>query len=342
MGPEVTELEVQLAAFTGARHVIACASGTDALLLPLLGMGVGPGDAVLVPSFTFAATAEAVALTGATPVFVDCRLEDATIDAASAKEALDDATAAGLRPAGVIPVDLYGQPADYAAIEEVARASELWVLADAAQSLGAAVGGRKVGTLGRVTATSFFPSKPLGCYGDGGAIFTDDEELASVLRSLLNHGSGAHRYEHVRVGVNGRLDTIQAAVLLEKLRIFPDELEQRQAIADRYAERLRDVVEVPRLRSDTTSAWAQYTVRTHRRDQVVDALTRRGIPTAVHYPRPLSSQPAYLDHPVVAGGVPASDQLAASVLSLPMHPYLDDATQDRIATALASAVGESA
>ena len=338
MGPEVLDLEDRLSARTGASSTIACASGTDALLLPLLALGVGPGDAVVVPAFTFAATAEAVALAGATPVFADCGLADGNLDAGSADDAVEVARALGLRPVGIIPVDLYGQPADYGSLEAVAKPSKLWILADAAQSLGSTDGGRKVGTFGRVTATSFFPSKPLGCYGDGGAIFTDDPELAEVLRSLINHGAGTHRYEHVRVGVNGRLDTLQAAVLLQKLGIFDEELEARQRVADGYAERLGGIVEVPHLRRGVTSAWAQYTVRVANRDGVAEAMRKHGVPTAVHYPKPLNSQLAYAKSPMAAGGVPNAIRLAATVLSLPMHPYLEESTQDRISEALVESV----
>lgn len=340
LGPEVRELEQALAAFCGARHAISCASGTDALVLGLLAKGVRAGDAVLVPSFTFAATAEAVALLGATPVFVDIRPDSFNMDPESVLRGIDLARSLGLSVRGLIPVDLFGQPADYEALEATARAQGLWLFADAAQSFGALYKGRRVGSIGDLVATSFFPAKPLGCYGDGGAVFTDDDDLAEVLLSLRVHGKGTDKYDNVRIGINGRLDTLQAAVLLEKLAIFPDELTARGRIAERYNAALADLVEVPRLAPDTTSAWAQYTVvlPAGSRDATAAKLKSAGVPTAVYYPKPLHQQTAYRGYPIVGNRLAVSEELAGRVLSLPMHPYLDEATQDRICQALRAAL----
>jgi dTDP-4-amino-4,6-dideoxygalactose transaminase len=334
MGPEVVELEQQLAVFCGARHCIGVANGTDALLVALLAKGITGGDAVLVPSFTFAATAEVVALLGATPVFVDVLDESFNMDAASLDAAIVAATAAGLTPKVVIPVDLFGQPADYDAILPVARRHGLCVLVDAAQSFGASYRGRNVGCIGDIVTTSFFPAKPLGCYGDGGAVFTDDDDLAATMRSLRQHGQGGNKYDNVRIGLNGRLDTIQAAVLLEKLRIFEDETAARQAVADRYSERLGNLVRVPRLINGASSVWAQYTIVTDRREAVAAACQAAGVPTAIYYPLALSQQTAYRHYPQPEAGVPVSERLSQQVLSLPMHPYLDPRTQDRIIAAV--------
>ncbi|MDP9067831.1 MAG: DegT/DnrJ/EryC1/StrS family aminotransferase [Actinomycetota bacterium] len=335
MGPDVFELERQLVDFSGAAEVVTCASGTDALLLALLAQEIGPGDAVYVPSFTFAATAEMIPLVGATPVFVDVLPDTFNLDPASLKEALG--ASAGLRPRAVIPVDLFGLPADYAEIVEIATAHDLVVIADAAQSFGATLGERAVGTLAPVSTTSFFPAKPLGCYGDGGAIFTNDPDIAARLRSLRVHGQGSHKYENVLLGINGRLDTIQAAVLLEKLRIFPDELLARAKVAERYTRVLSQRIQTPTVPEGVTSAWAQYTVRVPRRDHVAVALREAGVPTAVYYPVPLHRQPAYRSFPTAPGELAVSERLATEVLSLPMHPYLDEPTHERICNAVLGA-----
>ncbi len=338
LGPEVGTLEDRLARFSGARHAVSCASGTDALLLALLAWGVGPGDAVAVPSFTFVASAEVVPLVGATPVFVEVQPDTFNIDPGSVADAVEVARHQGLRLVGVIAVDLFGQPADYAAVGQVAADHGLWVLGDAAQSFGASLHGVPVGTLAPVTATSFFPAKPLGAYGDGGAVLTDDADLAERLRSLREHGRGSTKYEHVQVGVNGRLDTLQAAVLLEKLSIFDDELLARQAVAERYGAGLADVVGVPAVMDGATSAWAQYTVVLDDRDRVAAALGRRGIPTAVYYPRPLHRQAAFCSFPRTAAELAVSDRLSREVLSLPIHPYLEPAAQDRVIQAVRDGV----
>ena len=332
MGPEVFELEKQLAAYCGAKHAVSCASGTDALTLVLLAKGVKPGVAVLCPSFTFAATAEAVALLGGTPFFVDVLPDTFNIDPQSLAAAIAEARQAGLNPEGVIAVDLFGQPADYDAIEPICARENLWLIGDAAQSFGATYRGRKLGTFGLATTTSFFPAKPLGAYGDGGAIFTDDDELANVLRSLRVHGQGADKYDNVRIGVTGRLDTMQAAVLIEKLAIFPDEIVARDAIAARYTEGLRDVAIPPMVAQGCQSVWAQYTIRLKpgQRDGLVAALKAAGVPTACYYPVPLHRQTAYRAFPCVGGELPITDRLAQEVLSLPMHPYLAPEAQARI------------
>lgn len=338
MGPEVVQLEDQLAAFTGARHVISCASGTDALLIAMMALGVKPGDAILCPGFTYTATPETIALLGAEPVFVDVSEDDFNIDVAGVQAGLDAARKRGLRPVGIIAVDLFGLPADYAALEKLTASAGLWVLADGAQSFGATARGRNVGQFGRVTATSFFPAKPLGCYGDGGAIFTDDHDLDALMRSIRLHGKGdgADKYEIVRIGVNGRLDTIQAAILIEKLAIFADEIEARQLVADRYSAALADVAIIPRIPAGHKSVWAQYTLRIsgNRRDAVMKALQGEGIPTQVYYPKPLHHQIAYRDYAVAGNGLPTSERLPREVLSLPMHPYLATDDQDRIIDAL--------
>lgn len=340
-GPEVARLEERLAAFTGARHCVTCANGTDALGLVLMAWGVGPGDAVFVPAFTFIATAEVVAWTGATPVFVDVRADDFNMDPDSLAAAVAWAADHGLKPRAVIPVDLFGQPADYAAIAAIADQHGLLVLGDAAQSFGASLDGRRVGALAPVTSTSFFPAKPLGCYGDGGALFTDDAALVEVLRSLRVHGQGRDKYDNVRIGMNARLDTVQAAVLLEKLDIFEEEIAARQRVADRYAAGLGDVAVVPTVSPRATSVWAQYTLRVNNRDAVAAACKAAGVPTAIYYPIPLSRQTAYRHYPAVPGGVPVSDQLAGEVLSLPMHPYLEAPVQDRIIETVRRALSDA-
>jgi UDP-2-acetamido-2-deoxy-ribo-hexuluronate aminotransferase len=332
LGPEVHAFEAELAAFCGARHVVTCASGTDALVLALRAMAIGPGDAVLCPSFTFCATAEVVALVGATPVFVDVDAATFNIDAKGIAGAVATAKDAGLKPKAIIPVDLFGLPADHAAIKSAAKAENLPVLDDAAQAFGAIYENRRLGTFGHATATSFFPAKPFGCYGDGGAVITDDEVLAAAVRSLRMHGQGTDKYDNVRIGLASRLDTIQAAILREKLKIFPDEIDARNRIAQRYCKELGDVAVVPSVPAGSTSVWAQYTIRVAggRRDALASALKSEGIPTGIYYPIPLHRQLAYKHFPVGKGGVAVSDRLAAEVISLPMHAYLDEATQDRI------------
>jgi dTDP-4-amino-4,6-dideoxygalactose transaminase len=341
LGPEVRAFEAALAAFCGARHAVSCASGTDALVLVLMAKGIGPGDAVICPSFTFTATAEVAALVGATPVFADVEEGSFNLDPESLQRACATARKLGLRPKVVIPVDLFGQPADYDRIMPVAEAEGLFVLDDAAQAFGATYKNRRLGALAPATATSFFPAKPLGCYGDGGAVLTEDEELAQVMRSVRVHGEGRDKYDCVRIGLNGRLDTIQAAILIEKLKIFPDEIVARERVARRYSAGLADVAIVPKLARGSTSVWAQYTIRlaAGRRDALAAALNPQGIPTAIYYPTPLHCQEPYRRFPVAEGGAPVSERLADAVISLPMHAYLDEATQDRIIAAVRRALG---
>ncbi|MDH4225749.1 MAG: DegT/DnrJ/EryC1/StrS family aminotransferase [Deltaproteobacteria bacterium] len=339
MGPEIKELEDNLSAFCGAAHSLGCSNGTDALVLALMAKGAGPGDAVLCPSFTFAATAEAVALVGASPVFVDILPDTFNMDPANLDSAMEAALAAGLRPKGIIPVDLFGLPADYDGLEAFARQYKLWIIADAAQSFGAAYKGRKVGSMGDMATTSFFPAKPLGCYGDGGAVFTGDEATQRLLHSLRVHGQGTDRYDNIRIGINGRLDTLQAAILLLKLEIFPDEIMARNRVADRYNQALAQVAVVPKVPQGLTSTWAQYTLRftAGNRDFIAATLKDQAIPTAIYYPRPLHKQSAYHHYPVAGEKLPVTDQMAREVLSLPMHPYLDEAAQDRIIQAVLQA-----
>ena len=340
-GPEVTALEAALADYSGARHVVTCASGTDALLMVLMAKGVGRGDAVLCPSFTFCATGEAVALTGAVPVFVDVDEASFNMDVNSLKRGIATARQRGLTPKAVMPVDLFGQSADHDAIAAVADAEGLFVLDDAAQAFGAKYRGKRLGTQALATATSFFPAKPLGCYGDGGAIFTDDAALAETLRSIRVHGQGSDKYDNVRLGLTGRLDTLQAAVLIEKLKIFEDEIAARNRVAARYARGLGNLVTVPQLAAGCTSIWAQYTIRLPKgvdRDGFAAALKAQGVPTMVYYTKSMHQQTAYKAFPVADGGLPVSEQLSDDVISLPIHAYLDEAAQDRVIEAVRGAL----
>lgn len=342
MGPQVRALEEQLAEFAGVKHAIACANGTDALLIVLRAWGIGPGDAVFVPGFTFAASAEVVALAGATPVFVDVLRDTYNMAPASLSAAIAMIKRDGkLRPRVVMPVDLFGQPADYRALEDIAAREKLLMLCDTAQAFGATLDGRHTAATGDAAATSFFPAKPLGCYGDGGCSFTDDDALAGLLRSIRIHGQGRDKYENVRIGVNSRLDTIQAAILIEKLRILPDELEARDRIAHRYAEKLgrSNRIRVPQVIEGARSTWAQYTIELPDRDRVKDELAAEGIPTQIYYLTPLSAQKGYAHYPSVP--LPVSEALGQTVLSLPMHPYLDEATQDRIVDTVLASVSRS-
>lgn len=339
LGPEVAELEAALSQFCGARHCVTVASGTEALRLPLMAGNVGVGDAVLLPAFTFTATAEVIVSLGATPVFVDVDPRTCNIDPTHLAEVLRELRRSpALRPRAIMPVDLFGLPADYPAIDALAQEHGLTVLADAAQSFGARLGNRAVGSLAPVTATSFFPAKPLGAYGEGGAIFTDDPELAQVLRSLRAHGAGEDRYDIVRVGTNARLDTLQAAILLAKLEVFAEELQSRERWATHYDAKLADSVILPGRSPDSRSAWAQYCVRVPHRDRVRERLAREGIPTAIYYPKPLHFQSAYQQYGRGHGSLPTSERLCEEILALPMHPYLDEATIDRIVQGLRGAL----
>ena len=338
LGPQVGALEERLASVVNVKHAVACANGTDALLLVLKAWDIGPGDAVFVPAFTFAATAEVVALAGATPVFVDVEDDTFNVSLLSLEKALAMVRKDGtLRPRAVIPVDLFGQPADYNRLEPFTERENLLMLCDVAQAFGASFHGRSAGSIGHAATTSFFPAKPLGCYGDGGACFTNDAALADALRSLRMHGQGADRYEHPRVGLNSRLDTIQAAILLEKLKIFPEEVRLREGVAARYNARLKsNRIRTPVVIEGAQSVWAQYTIQVGSRAKLQADLKDQGIPTAVYYPIPLSKQRAYADFP----SVPTSNSqtLSERVVSLPMHPYLDEKTQDRIIEAVLKSV----
>ncbi len=345
LGPEVKELEAQLAKRSGVKHAITCANGTESLALVLMAKGVKPGDAVFVPSFTFIATAEVVAWLGATPVFVDVTEEDFNIDPNSLKVALSFAKSEGLKPVGIVAVDLFGRPAKYDQINAFAAENDLWVMADAAQSYGGSNKDGSVGSLAETTATSFFPAKPLGCYGDGGAVFTDSDELAQKFQSLRVHGKGTDKYDNVLIGMNSRLDTVQAAVLLQKLSIFDEEIRKRQTAAEYYNAQLSDVVKTPDINPDIQSAWAQYTLcleSKEQREQVMAFCKDKGVPTMIYYPTPLSSQTAYKHYPCAPGGVPVSDRLSDTVMSLPMHPYLETDVQDYIVETLRDALAESA
>jgi len=340
LGPQVSQLERDLAAWAGVKHAIACANGTDALLLILRAWDIGPGDAVFVPAFTFAASGEVVVLAGATPVFVDVLPDTFNMDPASLEAAIALVKRDGtLTPKAVMPVDLFGQPADYGALAPIAARDGLKLLCDTAQGFGGLWDGKRAGAIGNAAATSFFPAKPLGCYGDGGACFTNDDALKDLLLSIRMHGQGSDRYEHVRVGLNSRLDTIQAAILIEKLKIFQDEIDKRNVVATRYNEAFKgsNRIITPHVVEGAISTWAQYTLKVENRAKFQADLKAAGVPTAVYYPIPLSKQKAYSHYPAVP--TPVSEALSEKVVSLPMHPYLDTATQDRIIAAVLDSTG---
>lgn len=332
MGPEVAQFEKNMSAFCNVKHSISCANGTDALALCLMAKGTGPNDAIFVPTFTFAATAEVVAWVNATAIFIDVLPDTFNMDPKSLEQGIETAKKLGLTPRGIVPVDLFGLPADYDSIQAIADKHNLWVMADAAQSFGAEYKNRRVGSIGDFATTSFFPAKPLGCYGDGGAIFTNDDELSAIIKSLRVHGQGSDKYDNVRIGMNGRLDTLQAAILIEKLKIFDKEIELRNKVAKRYEEGLAQHLMVPQVASGYTSVWAQYTVRLPKRidrTMLMQKLKEQGIPSVIYYVKPLHLQKAYKDYPT-AGKLSVSEQIADEVLSLPMHPYLDTMEQDYI------------
>ena len=336
LGPEVTELEERLTAYTGARYCVTCANGTDALQVALMALDVGPGDEVIVPGFSYIATAEAVAILGATPVFVDIDPDTYNIDPARFEDAITEKTRA------VIPVSLYGQCADFERINVLAARHEIPVIEDAAQSMGASHQGRKSCNLSTIACTSFFPAKPLGCYGDGGAIFTSDEALAHTIRQIARHGQGSRRYYHERLGVNSRLDTLQAAILLPKLEILDDEIRLRNEVARRYTEGLHEigVQSTPHISEGNVSAWAQYTIQVDRREGLQAALKEKGIPTAVHYPLTLCRQPAFSYVGADPTAFPECEEAARRVISLPMHPYLTEREQNRVTNALRADLAE--
>ena len=334
MGPEVAEVEEKLAAFAGTKHCVSCGSGTDALVIALMAIGLQKTDAVFVPAFTFFASGESVSLAGGTPVFVDSDSDTYNMSVEDLRRAIKHVKEeTDLTPKGIIPVDLFGQPADYDEISTIAEEEGLFILEDAAQGFGGEYKGRRAGSLGLVGATSFFPAKPLGCYGDGGAIFTDDDDLLEVLKSVRVHGQGGSKYDNIRLGINGRFDTIQAAVILSKLTIFEDEIEARQKVASAYTERLSDVIKTPVIRSDCKSVWAQYTLEAASPDQkkaIQDALADAGIPSANYYPIPMHLSTAYAHLGYKKGDLPVCERQAECVFSLPMHPYLDEASIEQI------------
>jgi UDP-2-acetamido-2-deoxy-ribo-hexuluronate aminotransferase len=347
-GPEVRDLEAALAAYVGTKHAIGCASGTDALLMALMAIEIGPGDAVFTTPFTFVATAEVISLLGATPVFVDIDTATFNIDPAKLSQAIEavekndpalhplpGAAGGKLRPRAVIPVDLFGLPADYDAIETVATRHGIAIIEDAAQSFGSEYKGRKTCSFGAIACTSFFPAKPLGCYGDGGMCFTDDEHFAEFLRSIRVHGQGSDKYENVRIGLNGRLDTLQAAILLAKFEIFPEEIDLRQEVSRRYNGLLSGSVKTPEIPEGCKSAWAQYSILVRNsveRSDLMAKLKGAGIPTAVYYPKPLHRQTAFSGLHYREGDFPVSEDCAGRIFSLPMHPYLAAGDQHRIAS----------
>ena len=341
LGPEVGELERELAQFCGAKHCVSVSSGTDALQIAMMAENIGRGDAVFLPAFTYTATAEVPLVLGATPVFVDVDPRTFQIDPAHLQQRIAEVKARGtLRPRGLIGVDLFGQPADWSALSAIAAAEDLFTIDDLAQSFGASLHGRPLGTQADATATSFFPSKPLGAYGDGGALFTESDERAELYRSLRTHGEGTTRYEVLRTGMNGRLDSIQAAVLLSKLTVFPDELIAREQIATYYDQRLGNTLTVPARVPNSTAAWAIYSVLLPDgidRAAVRDALRADGVPTAIYYPRPLHRQPAYREHHDGAA-LPVSDRLADRILALPIHPDMDEAAARHVCDAVVAAV----
>ena len=339
MGPEIGELEQKLAEYVGVKHCLSCSSGTDALLMPLMSKGIGPGDAILTSPFTFVATAEVISLVGATPVFVDIdpktfNMDPAKLEAAIARLANGEKptpqSPAGLRAKGIIAVDLFGLPADYDEINRIAAKYKLFVVEDAAQSFGGMYKGHKAGSLAEVAATSFFPAKPLGCYGDGGAVFTNNDELAAVMRSIRIHGQGSDKYDNVRIGINGRLDTLQAAVLITKFEIFEKEILARQEVAVRYSEGLKGIVKTPVIPQEYRSAWAQYSVLSDTRDTNMERLKKGGIPTAIYYSKPLHLQTAYKNLGYEEGNFPVAEETAKKIFSLPMHPYVKAEDQERI------------
>jgi dTDP-4-amino-4,6-dideoxygalactose transaminase len=335
LGPEVAELERQLAAFGAARHVLSCANGTDALALPLMAWGIGRGDAVFCPSFTFAATAEVVPWFDATPVFVDILPDTYNMDPASLERAIAEVRAKGeLTPKAVIAVDLFGQPADYPRIAAICKHEGLKLIADSAQGFGCTLDGLHPLHWADVATTSFFPAKPLGAYGGGGAVLTDDDGLYETMLSLRVHGQGVDKYDNVRIGMNIRLDTLQAAILIEKLAVFPEEIVWRNRIADRYAEGLAGFVRTPTVIDGGVSTWAQYTIELDDRDGLAAHLKAAGVPTAIYYPRPLHTQTAYAAFPAAGDGLPVTLEKARRVISLPMHADLSEADQDLIVGAV--------
>jgi dTDP-4-amino-4,6-dideoxygalactose transaminase len=340
LGPQVKEFEGKLAAFCGAKHAMGCANGTDAIALPLMALKLRPGHAVICPSFTFAATAEVVAWLGATPIFVDIDETTYNMNPKTLGLAIDTARREGLEVKALIAVDLFGQSADYDPIEAFCKEAGIILISDSAQGFGATYKGRVTGAIGDFATTSFFPAKPLGAYGDGGAIFTPHDEYLEVMRSLHVHGKGTDKYDNIRIGVNSRLDTVQAAILLQKLAIFREEIDKRQVVAGRYQTGLSDLAITPQVMEGCVSTWAQYTIRiaADKRDAFIADCRAKGVPTAIYYPKPLHQQTAYKRFPVAGNGLPVSERVAHEVVALPMHPYLDEATQGYIIDVARSAL----
>ena len=334
MGPEVFELEEKLADYVGVKHCISCSSGTDALLIPLLAKNFGPGDAILTTPFTYIATAEVISLIGATPVFVDIYPETFNLNPNEIIKAIKEAKSKGLKPCAIISVDLFGLPARYRMIEKIAQENNLFLIEDAAQGFGGEIRGRKAGSFGDVATTSFFPAKPLGCYGDGGAIFTDDDNLAESMKSVRVHGGGVDKYDNIRVGINGRLDTIQAAILLEKFDIFKkDEIVLRNKVAEYYSKNIKDNLETPFTPDKYLSSWAQYSILASsslERDLMMGKLTDNKIPNVIYYRIPLHLQKVYNDLGYEEGDFPEAETIASKIFSIPMHPYLNKNQQDKI------------
>lgn len=339
-GPEVKALEEKLASYVGVKHAICCASGTDALTIPLMAYGVAKDDAVFVPSFTFFASAESISLAGATPVFVDSREDTFNIDTKDLEAKIEAVIADGkLNPRGIIAVDLFGMPADFVELRRIADKYGLFLIEDAAQGFGGTLNGKKACSFGDVAGTSFFPAKPLGCYGDGGAIFTNDDELASIIRSLHVHGQGSDKYDNVRIGLNSRLDSMQAAILLQKLSIFDDELVRRNEVAQWYTEELKDVLETPVVPENYSSSWAQFTLKAtsiEQRTEIIEGMKKKGIPVMIYYPIPIHKSGAYRDY--ASQFLPTCEKLSDVVFSLPMHPYLEKEEVKAICDALISII----
>jgi dTDP-4-amino-4,6-dideoxygalactose transaminase len=339
MGPEVYELEEKLAEYVGVQHCISCSSGTDALLISLMAKGVGSGDAVFTTPFTYIATAEVISLVGATPVFVDIDPDTFNINPELISAAVQSARQKDLIPKAIIPVNLFGLPADYVQIKKLANENDLFVLEDAAQGFGGEIHGKKAGSFGHVAATSFFPAKPLGCYGDGGAIFTDDDNLLEIMKSIRVHGGGSNKYDNIRLGINGRLDTIQAAILLEKLVIFSDELIKRNTVAQYYRKNISKFYKVPQIPEGYVSSWAQYSILTTskiQRKSLIKHLKKHNIPSMIYYKCPLHLQGVFTDLGYKIGDYSISEDYSDRILSIPMHPYLEQAEQDVIIEALNS------
>jgi dTDP-4-amino-4,6-dideoxygalactose transaminase len=336
LGPEVIELEEKLAEFAGIGRALGCANGTDAILIPLMAWGIGPGDAVFVPSFTFAATAEVIVLTGASPIFVDVDPATYNMSPDSLSAAIDMVKSGGeLTARAIIAVDLFGQPANYPALSEIARAHDLKIVSDCAQGFGNTINGQSPLHWADALTISFYPAKPLGAYGDAGAVIVKDDDLYATMKSVRVHGEGRDRYEYARIGINSRLDTIQAAILLAKLSVFSDEIGMRQAAADKYAAKIGNLVKTPKVLDGYQSTWAQYTIEVNDRDAFREHMGEQGVPTAIYYPIPLHMHEPYAGYPVAPGGLPVTEAVAHTVVSLPMHPDMPDADVEQVCAAVA-------